>query len=241
MILESRIVKAALKLAQDASWSNISLSEIAIEADISLAEIHKSFSSKKDILIKFSKAIDEEVLKRTVNETFEGNSPKDKIFDVVMTRFEVMQPYKKALKRILSDMSRGSGVSDMSLNQFWQTQKWMLEAADVPVSGQLGSIRVIGISSIYLQVLPIWLDDDDQGLAKTMASLDKKLQQGEDWLKRADLAINKGTIFLDKYIELFKKRKSTQPNKSKQDQQAEEDFSKQTAEKNEGNEKTLSP
>jgi ubiquinone biosynthesis protein COQ9 len=39
---------------------------------------------------------------------------------------------------------------------------------------------------VYARVFPIWLDDDDAGLAKTMAALDRHLRRGESVMKRVD-------------------------------------------------------
>ena len=62
----------------------------------------------------------------------------------------------------------------------------MLTAAGLSAEGVKGAVRRAGLLSIYRSVFLVWLEDDDPGLAKTMAVLDRKLRNGETWMKRAD-------------------------------------------------------
>jgi len=55
----------------------------------------------------------------------------------------------------------------------------MLEAAGVSADGISGLIRVKGLAAVYASVFHTWLDDDDPGLAKTMARLDRRLRRAE--------------------------------------------------------------
>ncbi len=41
----------------------------------------------------------------------------------------------------------------------------------------------MGLASIYTSVFQTWLDDDDPGLARTMAALDRKLRRGESTMQ----------------------------------------------------------
>ena len=55
----------------------------------------------------------------------------------------------------------------------------MLEAAGIGTDGPAGAIRVAGLGMAYASVFRTWLEDDDPGLAKTMAALDRRLRRGE--------------------------------------------------------------
>ena len=49
----------------------------------------------------------------------------------------------------------------------------------------MGKIAIHGAVLVYVQALGVWFDDDDPGLARTMAALDRALRQGEramQWL-----------------------------------------------------------
>ena len=49
----AKAVRAALKLAAERGWGEISLADIAQEAGLSLAELRREFSCKSDIISAF--------------------------------------------------------------------------------------------------------------------------------------------------------------------------------------------
>ena len=106
---KGRISAAALDCAAAKRWGDVTLLDIAEAAKLPLAELRDAFASKADILAAFLRAVDDEVLKRTPKRG-EGQDTRDALFDVIMTRFDVLAPYKAALKSI-----RASGPADASL------------------------------------------------------------------------------------------------------------------------------
>src|SRR4029078_4951570 len=95
----SKAVRAALDLAKDKGWGEVSLSDIAAAANLGLADLRREFTCKSDILRAFQAEVDAEVLAKA-GVAGEAQSPRDRLFDAIMTRFEAMQPYKPALKRV---------------------------------------------------------------------------------------------------------------------------------------------
>src|SRR5690606_28934321 len=61
------------------------------------------------------------------------------------------------------------------------SQRWMLTAAGIKTNGPKGMIRAQGLALMFAQVLTVWLDDDDPGLDRTMAALDRGLTSGQRW------------------------------------------------------------
>ncbi len=181
-----RILTAALRLAEKRPWQEIALQDIAAKAGLSLGDIHEEFSSKMAILAAFSRAMDAAVLEKMAAEAPAEENLRDRLFDVIMTRLEVMAPYKPALKRIMSDIECRNVLSETLFRQSLSSQYWMLTAAGIPADGARGAVRRAGLLIVYRSVFLTWLDDDDPGLAKTMAVLDRKLRNGETWLQRAD-------------------------------------------------------
>jgi hypothetical protein len=62
-----------------------------------------------------------------------------------------------------------------------RSQQWMLTAADVDAAGPRGMVRAQGLAVLFASVLRTWVDDDDPGLARTMAALDRALARGQRW------------------------------------------------------------
>jgi hypothetical protein len=63
---------------------------------------------------------------------------------------------------------------------------WMLTGAGIRATGREGLFRAQGLTLVWAQTLRVWLDDDDPGLSRTMAELDKQLRCGERALIRLD-------------------------------------------------------
>ncbi len=215
---QNKIINAALKRAEEETWSNISIEDIAQDAGVGLAEVRDYFSSKKDILRAFSKCIDVAVLKIIESDAEPDDVSRDRLFDVLMTRLEVMAPYRLALQKILSDIRQGRGAENLSLRQLWGSNQWMLTAAGISTSGNRGILRNTGLSAIYLRVLPVWFEDEDPGLAKTMATLDKALRDGEKMLKRVDKIAGTGGKILCGLKRVFRKTRGEKKSEQQQEE-----------------------
>src|SRR5262249_22057331 len=153
--------------AEAKPWSSVTLLDIAESAGVSLAELRELFASKTEILVAFMRSIDDEVLVKATKRR-NDQSPRDRLFEVIMSRFDALAPHKAALRSI----SR-SGVPDPTLLCSLLTSlHWMLQAAGIGTDGLNGSLKVAGLTSVYGSVFRTWLDDTDAGLARTMARLD---------------------------------------------------------------------
>jgi hypothetical protein len=67
-----------------------------------------------------------------------------------------------------------------------RSQTWMLTAAGIDSMGLRGALRAQGLAGLYGSVLRTWLRDDDPGLARTMAALDRALARGASWARCLD-------------------------------------------------------
>jgi AcrR family transcriptional regulator len=183
----SKAVRAAFDLAKEHGWGEITLADIAQASHLDLADLRREFSCKADIVRAFQKEVDAAVLSRA-RTSAETQSPRDRLFDIVMTRFEVMQPYKPALKRISAYLCCRPGEAAAVLCSSLASQYWMLAAAGTKLDGPGGALRVTGLASLYAKVFQIWLDDPSPSLDKTMAALDKRLTRGERMLSAVERA-----------------------------------------------------
>jgi AcrR family transcriptional regulator len=175
---KGRIIAATMRLAAERPWDDVLMKDIAEAAALDLAALRREFPSKSAILSAFSRAVDDAVLSSAPKFTGSENS-RDRIFDVVMARLDVLVPYKEALKNIAA-----ARPFDMELvRRTMASQAWMLHAAGVRTDGVLGTSRVTGLASVYASVMQTWLQDDDPGSARTMAALDRRLKRGEQSMR----------------------------------------------------------
>jgi AcrR family transcriptional regulator len=180
----TRIIRAALRLAESRGWQATGLADIAREAGVTIAEMRREFSGKRAILRAFARELDRTVLRQAEPDSAEP--ARDRIFEVLMTRFEVMAPFKTALRAIARDMRAAPLSAAALLETVATSQYWMLNAAGVDTQTPMGALKVPGISALYARVMHVWLEDDDPGNARTMAALDRELRRGERAMRQAE-------------------------------------------------------
>ena len=61
----------------------------------------------------------------------------------------------------------------------------MLAGAGIEDGGLSAVLKTGGLAFVYARVFRTWLDEDDPGLSRTMAELDRRLRQGETVLERS--------------------------------------------------------
>ncbi|HZJ12961.1 MAG TPA: TetR/AcrR family transcriptional regulator [Methyloceanibacter sp.] len=195
----SKAVRAALDLAKERNWGDISLADIAQAANLSLADLRREFSCKTDIIRAFQSEVDAEILARA-RPAGDAQSPRDRLFDIVMMRFELMQPYKAALRRISAHLCGRPGEAATLLCSSLASQYWMLAGAGAKLDGPGGALRVTGLVAVYGKVFQVWLDDASPSLDKTMAALDKRLAKGERMLSGIETACADACRFACRFL-----------------------------------------
>ncbi len=162
-------------------WRHTTLGDVAAAADLTLGEVLAIYPSKASIVSAFTRATDAEVLAGGDGDLTE-QPPRDRLFDVMMRRFDALGPHKDAV-RSMAGASLGDPVSALcGAFLLRRSMALMLEAAHISASGMAGIVRTKGLAAIYLAVMPVWLNDDSEDMAATMATLDKRLGQAESLL-----------------------------------------------------------
>lgn len=179
------IIDALMRLAALHDWDAISLSDIAQEAGMDLGTMRAAFPSKGAILGAYSRRIDLAVLKDD-GADMADETARERLFDVLMRRIDAMAPHKAALKRIAKAVRRDpltmAALNSAALN----SQRYMLAAAGISAEDALGPIKAQGAVLAFAATLETWFEDEDPGMARTLARLDKELRRGETFIKRAD-------------------------------------------------------
>ncbi len=170
-----RLIAAALSLATERGWRRLGMAEIAEAAGLSLAETYAIARSKHAILAALRRQVDETMLASGV---VAGDSPRDRLFDVLMRRFEALRPYRAGLRTILRD-SVGSPALLGILPGLLRSMGWTLTAAGLPASGCRGRIARRIVGAIYVSLMPAFFRDESRDLGATMVALDKRLRQVE--------------------------------------------------------------
>jgi len=179
------IMEALLELAGERSWDDITISDVATRANVSLATFRDLYPSKGAVLASFTRHIDKIVLDGTT-EDLVGEPAKDRLFDVLMRRLDALAPYKLGIEGVW-DWTRRDPLAATAINKLVvNSMRFMLEAAGIESEGPVGALKLQGLALAWSRILDVWLRDDDPGHAETMATLDRELSRGEQFVARAE-------------------------------------------------------
>ena len=177
---KTRVIEAFLAALARKRWHEITLAEIAEEADVSLAELREAFPTRTAILRAFSARIDAAVLREAAEEGDASEPARERLFDILMMRFEHLKLYRAALRNVREHAQRDPRFALKMGGQGLVTASWMLEGAGIPSTGQEGRRRVAGLPIVWARTFETFLEDQDPGLARTMATLDRHLRRAEE-------------------------------------------------------------
>ena len=176
--LKNRVLDAALALAAEQGWQDVSFGEIIAKAKVDMAEAHEYFDDKTDILIAYGRRIDRQVLDN-ISKSNDELSMREKLFDLLMERFDVLNENRKAVLSILNSFKDDPKQAVLSFPHLGKSMSRFLEAAAIETDGLLGAAKVTGLIGVYLYTVRTWKEDESPDMAKTMAALDKALDYAE--------------------------------------------------------------
>ena len=175
-----KAVDALMALLAEHTLDEIGLAEVAGRAGLKLSQLRAEFGSVLAILAAHMKDIDRIVLAGGDADMAEEPA-RERLFDVLMRRLEALTPYKDAVRSLMRSARSRPGLA-LALNAFAvRSQRWMLEAAGIGTSGPAGAMRVQGAALMFARVLSVWVDDEEEGLDRSMAALDRGLASAERW------------------------------------------------------------
>jgi len=169
---------AALRLAATVGWRDLSMRDIAEEAGVTLVQLRAAYAGKDAILDAFVAGIDAAVLAEDSPE-LAAEPVKDRLFDVMMRRFDALSDHKDAVRSIVAASAADPCAALGGACRLLGSMRWMLEAAGLDSSGAGGRLRAKGLALIHADVMRTWLKDDSEDMAATMAALDTRLAQAD--------------------------------------------------------------
>ncbi|MBL8630000.1 MAG: hypothetical protein JNM81_10255 [Rhodospirillaceae bacterium] len=174
----SRILTAAMEEAAAADWARVSFQVIATRSGLKLGEVLLHTPTKAHILARFADAVDHIAL-ADVDALDDSQTVKDRLFDLLMRRFDALQKYRAGVLSLMKGLARDPFEAAMVMARLSRSMATTLAAAGVSLHGLSGVAQSEGLKLAYLSALRAWRDDDSADMAKTMAALDKALGYAE--------------------------------------------------------------
>lgn len=190
-----RIIAAALKLGAQQGWRGARMTDIAVTAGISLQELYKLTPTRMHIVVEFLRKIDHQ-MEVGDDPEIAGEPPRDRLFDVIMRRFDLLGPHKEGVAAILKDVRGRPHVWACVGPMYARSLAGMLELARIDHSGISGLVRIEGLGLIMLAAMKVWLSDDSADLAQTMTFVDRQLSRADKFMTMfCHLVADQGTEY----------------------------------------------
>lgn len=168
------VLDAAMRLAAEKGWRHVTLAAVATEAGLTLAALHARYPTKNAVLDGVRRAADRAML--AGGAVTEGPA-RDRLFEVLMRRFDALERWRPGVVSLVEDTSRDPVALLCAGAGTVASMATALETAGLDSSGLRGLVRAKALAAAWLPALRVWLTDEGEDRAATMAALDKGLRR----------------------------------------------------------------
>ncbi len=163
-----RLAAAALRLAAARGWDNVTSAAILKEA-----KLKKRALALRDIA---GIVVDEATRQALAGRDVSG-SPRDVLFDLMMTRFDVLQEHRKGVLAIAHAARHDRGLACVLARKVLAGMQATAAQARRAGVRMPQAVLGAGLSALYGYVFWVWSRDTSRDMAKTMAALDRILRR----------------------------------------------------------------
>ena len=171
-------VAAFLTLLAERGWQGFALRDVATAAGLSLAELYRRYPTRPALLAAWLAAIDAALLRGTEADD-SGDTARDRLFDTMMRRYDLLVPQRAVVRRLREDLRRDPAAALGLAPAVDRSMAVVLEAAGLASDGWRGHLRRQGLALVHARVLAVFIDDDTTDLSRTMVALDRDLKTAE--------------------------------------------------------------
>ncbi|MBS0522647.1 MAG: TetR family transcriptional regulator [Proteobacteria bacterium] len=177
------VLDAFLTLVAERGYGEVTLRDVAAAADLGLADLYRLYPDKTALVAGMMARVDATVLAGTPREIDPEETARDRLFDVMMRRYDALKPHREAIRSIVRAARRDPLLALALAPSMRRSMAAMLEAAGLSSEGISGAVRQNGLLAIHTAVSRVFLGDDSADLSKTMAALDGRLKTAERWIQ----------------------------------------------------------
>lgn len=172
---KNKLIQSSLDLAGDMSWADVSMHDIARHAGVEFEDAIALCPDKDTLFMAYGRQVDLKVAEAFDGETWDGMNDKDRLFDVLMERFDVLNENRAGVISIINAITLDPKQMICLSPMVCQSMEHMMSVAGVDNDGWKGAVKLTALSGIYLKSLRDWVKDDTTDMSMTMASVDKGL------------------------------------------------------------------
>ncbi|GEM_PF-6983045 len=169
--LENKLIAAMFALAEEGQWSELTLDAIARKAKVKSAAIPPRLRDRGDVVLIWA-----EKLAAGFQAQGHGDSAplQDRVFDGVMEVLEAMAPARAGLAAITASVMRQPVQAVELLMPLSHLGRAAARRAGLDAASLTGQAAGLGLALLIARLMPVFAEDEP-GLGKTMALLDRNL------------------------------------------------------------------
>jgi AcrR family transcriptional regulator len=183
--VRDRIIDQAIGLAEERSWDDVRLHDIAEQLGLSLAEVAAHFRDLDAVANAWFARARDRMLRAPTAEP-PGTPPPERVEEAIMAWFDALAPHRRVTGEMIGEKLYASHphhwvpmIFDLS-----RLIHWFLDAARIRSTGRPRQLAEIGLTAIFLLTLRIWLRDDSEGQERTRAFLRRRLATADRLMAR---------------------------------------------------------
>jgi hypothetical protein len=175
---DGRLVAGLWRAVARHGWNGLTMRRVSDASGVPMAELRRRCPTPMHLLALHGRVTDQQVLEGTVSDTG-GDTPRERLFDVLMRRIDAMQPHRRGILRLLDEALADPFLALALAAALPRSMAWMLEAARIGTNGLAGAVRANGLAAVWLYTVRAWARDTTEDLGPTMAALDRALDRAE--------------------------------------------------------------
>ncbi|WP_420403809.1 TetR family transcriptional regulator [Nisaea sp.] len=181
-----KILDTALAVAGERGWSALTLHDVAERAGLSPADLERRFRTKQALLDGIADRFDREAVNAVDPDAEDPDlTPPERLFDALMTRFELLQEHREGYVALLNAARRDPCMAIGGVPRLHAAMGDVLHLSGIGARGPIGCLRRKVLALLYLSVLSVWLKDRSEDLGPTMAALDSRLRRLDEFVASA--------------------------------------------------------
>ena len=188
----AQICAAAFTLIAEKGWQALTLESLAKKTKLSQSALQKIVPRKESLLPLLVESLSADVCDSPAELP-----PHDRLFDVLMNRFDALQKRRGAILDIMTNIQRSPALLPYLIPAQIAAMNTLLERAGITPQGAEKKLAPYGLFTLYGVVLNVWRRDDTPDLSKTMSALDRHLRHAEKiltFIRNMPLAANNAAV-----------------------------------------------
>jgi hypothetical protein len=133
------------------------------------------------VLDRLGRRLDQRMLELSATD-LDDMSVRERLFELIMRRFDAMRPYRDVLRRLAKDCRGDLAAAGAALGNTARAVGEIVDAAGI--RGPAAILARKGVGLLYLRLFRLWLQDEDPEQARLLAELDKGLARLEEGAQR---------------------------------------------------------